>query len=301
MTTANLPAVAVPYGDLERMAERIVKSRLFGMQNVDQAVALLLVAQAAGLHPATACQDYHIVDGKPAKKAEAMMRDLLRGGGRVEWHTLTDTEAAATFSHPQGGTVRIDWDTERAKRAGIGGKGTWLKYPRSMLRSRVVAEGVRTVYPIGTGGLYTPEEVRDFDAPERPLRDVTPPPAARQPADDLAFFAGEHPPKAEPPPPVVDSYDPDTGEVAGDTDERPHAVVLETVDGQPNWPGWCSDVRDALMVAECEDDLLAIMEQNKIAMGTLASGGNGGRKAADRLRGLFTAQQIELRRRAAAA
>jgi hypothetical protein len=131
------------------------------------------------------------------------------------------------------------------------------------------------------------------------MRDVTPKSEARQPADDLADFAGDSPPPTQ----DATGFDPTTGEVADKNidDENPHAIALETVDGNPNWPGWCSDMRDALMAAECEDDLLAIMEQNKAAMGTLASGGNGGRKAADRLRGLFTAQQIELRRRAAAA
>jgi hypothetical protein len=40
----------------------------------------------------------------------------------------------------------------------------WKKYPRQMLRSRVVSEGVRTVYPLATSGLYVEEEVCDFHA-----------------------------------------------------------------------------------------------------------------------------------------
>jgi hypothetical protein len=51
----------------------------------------------------------------------------------------------------------------RATKAQLGGKDMWKKYPRQMLRSRVVSEGVRTVYPGATSGLYVPEEVRDFD------------------------------------------------------------------------------------------------------------------------------------------
>jgi hypothetical protein len=35
----------------------------------------------------------------------------------------------------------------RAQKAQLGGKDMWKKYPRQMLRSRVVSEGVRTVYP----------------------------------------------------------------------------------------------------------------------------------------------------------
>jgi hypothetical protein len=32
-----------------------------------------------------------------------------------------------------------------------------------MLRARVISEGIRTVYPGVAVGIYTPEEVNDFD------------------------------------------------------------------------------------------------------------------------------------------
>ena len=50
-----------------------------------------------------------------------------------------------------------------AKNAGLSGKDTWKQYPRQMLRSRVISEGVRTMYPGVADGIYTPEEVQDFD------------------------------------------------------------------------------------------------------------------------------------------
>jgi hypothetical protein len=103
------------------------------------------------------------VQGRPAKKAEAMLRDFIQSGGKVEWIELTDTCAKAKFSHPAGGSAVIDWTMERAKAAGIGTKDNWKKYPRQMLRSRVVSEGVRTVCPMATSGLYVPEEVADFE------------------------------------------------------------------------------------------------------------------------------------------
>ena len=48
----------------------------------------------------------------------------------------------------------------RARAAGLT-HPMWKKYPRQMLRSRVVSEGVRTVYPLATSGLYVEEEVCD--------------------------------------------------------------------------------------------------------------------------------------------
>jgi hypothetical protein len=154
--------------DLERMALAIAGSKLFGIQTPDQALALCLVAQAEGRHPASAAQDYHIIQGRPSKKSDAMLRDFLSAGGRVEWHALTDSQAHATFSHPAGGTVRIEWDMDRAKKAKLT-TDMWSKYPRQMLRSRVVSEGVRTVYPMATSGMYVPEEVQDFEPQQQAI------------------------------------------------------------------------------------------------------------------------------------
>jgi len=172
-----IPPVSVP--DMERMARAIVESGLFGVRTVPQALTLMWLAQAEGRHPVLAARDYHIIEGKPSKTAEAMMRDFLSARGTVEWHELSDAVADATFSHPHGGEVRIHWDMERARKAGLlGRKGDmWGKYPRQMLRSRVVSEGIRTVGPMATSGLYVPEEVGDYE-PRRPrgMKDVTPPP-----------------------------------------------------------------------------------------------------------------------------
>lgn len=158
MTTA-----LVPVADLDRMATAVAASKLFGMQSKEQALALMLVAQAEGLHPATAARDYHIIQGRPALKADAMLARYLASGGKVEWHEHTDAKVAATFSHPQGGSLRIDWDMERAKKAGLGDKDMWKKYPRQMLRARVISEGIRATNPAVAVGMYTPEEIQDFE------------------------------------------------------------------------------------------------------------------------------------------
>lgn len=178
------PAPLVAFNEMKELAAAIAKSGMFGMKTADQALVLMAISQAEGRHPALAARDYDVIDGKPSKKAEAMMRDFLDAGGRVEWHALTDTVADATFSHPTGGAARISWDTKRVEMAGLAGKANHKRYPRQMLRSRCVSEGVRTVYPMATSGLYVPEEVRDFV-------DVTPPRPPANPATDLDAFAAE--------------------------------------------------------------------------------------------------------------
>lgn len=113
-----------------------------------------------------------------------------------------------------------------AKRAGLLKNDTWAKYPRQMLRSRVVSEGVRTVFPSATGGLYVPEEVADFDDP--PARAAPPAPRpirgqeARRspPLDQPSDAAGEVQPPA-----AADVSHRDAGPEAassGDMDWLPH-------------------------------------------------------------------------------
>jgi hypothetical protein len=46
----------------------------------------------------------------------------------------------------------------------------YRKFPRQMLRSRVISEGIRTVYPGATSGLYEEGEVASFE-PSRPTID----------------------------------------------------------------------------------------------------------------------------------
>jgi len=47
----------------------------------------------------------------------------------------------------------------------LAGKDMFKKFPRQMLRSRTVSEGVRTVWPLATSGMYVGEEVADFTGP----------------------------------------------------------------------------------------------------------------------------------------
>jgi len=156
----------IPMGEIQQMALAVAKSGLFGIKTPEAAMSLMLISIAEGRHPALAARDYDIIQGRPAKKSEAMLRDFLQSGGSVEWHNLTDDIADATFSHPQGGKVRITWDMERAKTAGLAGRDMFRKFPRQMLRSRVVSEGIRTTCPMATSGMYVPEEVAEFNAPK---------------------------------------------------------------------------------------------------------------------------------------
>ncbi|HTI79459.1 MAG TPA: hypothetical protein VL614_03315, partial [Acetobacteraceae bacterium] len=85
-----LVPTAMPLQDMQTLAVAIAKSGLFGIRTPEQALVLMAIAQAEGRHAVEAARDYDIINNRPAKKAEAMLRDFIKAGGTVKWHSLTD-------------------------------------------------------------------------------------------------------------------------------------------------------------------------------------------------------------------
>jgi hypothetical protein len=182
----NLPAVAngTPHApakfslaEIQKMAEMVAASRLFpGVQDAQTAATLMLLCHAEGLHPIQAMRRYHIIEGRPSMKADAMLAEFQQRGGRVRWITSTDAECEAHFWHPvlnpDGITIRValndflesgvatgyNRDTRKVET-----KANWKKFPRQMLRARAVSEGVRAIDPGTAVGIYSSEEASDFE------------------------------------------------------------------------------------------------------------------------------------------
>lgn len=158
--------------DIQAMAQAITKSGLFGIKQPEQAVALMLVAQSEGRHPASVASEFDIIQGRPALKSQAALARFQAAGGKIQWTSRGPTKCSAKFSHAQGGELEITWTMDRANAAGLTGKQTWKQYPDQMLSARVVAEGVRAVFPACLNGVYLAEEVQDFDTKPRPSKEV---------------------------------------------------------------------------------------------------------------------------------
>jgi len=163
----------VPIGDIQTMAEVAAKSKMFGFKSTEEAMAIMLLCQAENLHPAIAMRDFHVIQGRPALKADAMLARFQQAGGAVKWETYTDEQVTGIFSHPQGGSLEVTWTLAKAKLIGIANKDNWKNYSRAMLRARCVSEGIRSVYPGCVVGVYTPEEVADF-TPSREVQASVP-------------------------------------------------------------------------------------------------------------------------------
>lgn len=174
METKALAPIAI--ADVRQMAEAAAKSGLMpAIRTPEAAFTLMMLCQAEGLHPIQALRRYHIIEGRPSMRSDAMLSDFQRAGGTIEWVKTTAEECEAIFAAPGvAKPVTVRWSAEDARRAGLFGKGNWAKFPAQMLRARTVSDGVRMTMPGVVAGIYTPEEVQDFD-PEPPS--YTPPTA----------------------------------------------------------------------------------------------------------------------------
>lgn len=155
---------AMSIADVRQMANDVAASGLMkDIRTPEAAFTLMMLCQAEGMHPIQALRRYHIIEGKPAMRADAMLSDYLRAGGTVEWVATTHERCEAVFTARGARPVTITWTIEDAKRADLAGKTNWKRYPAQMLRARTVSDGVRMTDPGIVAGIYTPEEVADFD------------------------------------------------------------------------------------------------------------------------------------------
>jgi hypothetical protein len=86
--------------DMQKMAKEIADSKMLGVANPSQAMVLFALCSAEGITPIAAIRRFHIIDGKPSMRADAMMADFLKHGGKVIWHARSDELAGATFLYP---------------------------------------------------------------------------------------------------------------------------------------------------------------------------------------------------------
>lgn len=153
---ATVAQPLISFDEMERMAESFAASGLFGAKTKAQALSLLMIAQAEGMPPGLAMQEYDIIEGKPARKSERIQARFQLSGGKIKYLRYEDECVEAEFSHPQGSTVVVKWDKERASKTmyytkdgwkPLAGKANWKNYMRQMCKARTISEGCKACYP----------------------------------------------------------------------------------------------------------------------------------------------------------
>ncbi len=180
MTVANIEnAGSLP--ERMRFAHALAGSNLLP-RTYQQSPANVLVAMelgnALGIAPIVAINEVNVINGAPSLSASLMVALARQSGHKVR--TTGDAESATTV------IIRADdpdfehsatWDVNKAKAAGLWGKGHWAKDPATMLKWRSISECVRMACSEVLAGIkYTPDEVAESSGTTHTVTFSTPEP-----------------------------------------------------------------------------------------------------------------------------
>ena len=121
-----------------------------------------------GLGPVESIRGIHLVKGKPVLDASVMLAIVGRNGVMVSYPQYTNEAVTVCLEREGRKPFECTWTMEDANRAGLTGNPTWKKFPRSMLRSRAVSEGIRAYCPDLLTAAYVPGELSADTTPEPP-------------------------------------------------------------------------------------------------------------------------------------
>jgi len=180
ITKSTLPLAT--FSDIQQMGAELAKSRMFGVSNPSQGVALLVTSVQTGMSVFDINRKYHILtDGKMTMKADAMLAEYKKLGGKCKWVKFDDTEARAVWSHGENVDLELSFTIDQARDAGLIRKGSaWDKHPAAMLRARLISTAIRMICPEVNHGVYDASELPESESVE-PV-DVTPPRRMETPA-----------------------------------------------------------------------------------------------------------------------
>ena len=145
---------------LEMFGNAICRSGMFGCESKEAGIVFALQCVAENKPPLEMAKNYHLVKGKLTKRADAMLADFRRAGGKVTWRDLKDEKVQAAVFEFEDVQTSASFSMEDAKRAGLVRSGSaWDKTPAAMLRARCISETLRAIAPEIVQGVYVPEEL----------------------------------------------------------------------------------------------------------------------------------------------
>ena len=172
---ALTPMPIANMSELFEVGKVIAQSGMFGQLNDAGGFVVAVTCYQQGITTLDFMRTYHPpINGRLSMKADAMLAEFRKRGGKYKIVENSVTQAAAEFEF-EGQKLAFAYSMDDAKRIGDCYTGkldkqnnptlkdNWQKRPEDMLWARMVSRAVRRLCPEVVSGLYTPEEVQDFD------------------------------------------------------------------------------------------------------------------------------------------
>lgn len=169
--------------DAVSLATAFAQAHVMGAQNDAEGMLAVTLIHEIGIVKAEST--YYIMMGRLTKKAEAILGDFIKAGGKYKilQRDASGAKVVASMGETQDAEFSFTWDDalqepfvyagspkdQRAElKKPVENRNLKDKYatPRSrmqMLWARLVSDMGRALCPAATDGMYPPEEVSDFD------------------------------------------------------------------------------------------------------------------------------------------
>lgn len=169
MSVATKTALPIQsMADVFDLGSYIAKSGMFGAGSDSKGIVIASACLQEGMSLLEFKRTFHVTNtGEVTMRADMMLAEFIRRGGKCKWIEYSDTIAKAIFSYRENENVTIQYTIEEAEKAGYIRPGSnWTKDPGSQLRARLITRAVRMLCPGAVAGIYTPEEMADLHEPQ---------------------------------------------------------------------------------------------------------------------------------------
>jgi hypothetical protein len=174
-------------------AAYLVKSGLVprDIKSAESALFVILAGRDMGLSPVQALRGIKPIQGKLELSADLQLGLYHRSGGKSQWVTLTANEATLKLQAPWSIEPHLSTFTiEDAKKAGLLSNATWGKYPKAMLRSRAITQGLKDIGFLLGQGVYAPGELGGGTIVDESTGEVLPGEIDVTPAENITAATG---------------------------------------------------------------------------------------------------------------
>jgi len=132
--------------------------------NLPAILACVAMGRELGLGDMVALRTIHVIDGRTALSAEAMVALVRQRGHSIQGNFSADSCTVTGKRADNGDEMTVTWTKQMAIDAGLANKSNWKSYAPAMLWARAVSQLSRMLFAdCFAGSTHTPEEISDGD------------------------------------------------------------------------------------------------------------------------------------------
>lgn len=156
-------------------AELLIKSGMVPatFKTPEAVLVACTIGHELGFSPIQSLNVINVIEGKPTLGLNGYLALIAAHNGSVDVVSHTETECTVKVNR-NGRSHTESYTIAEAAKAGLAGKGNWVKMPKKMLFARAVTAATRIIFADVVSGLYETDEIKDFSNNPESIEAPTP-------------------------------------------------------------------------------------------------------------------------------